>query len=84
MNNVCSDFCNLFPGHDSRTYLKDVDQGSGQGEDPELVVGDAGRSAFVKTTARQVKKRSPAESGMSPAKSGKPTRNPAPGGTMGP
>ncbi|MBW1860154.1 MAG: hypothetical protein JRI70_08800 [Deltaproteobacteria bacterium] len=36
---------------------QNVDQGSGQVEDPELVVGGAGWSAVAKAMARQVKKR---------------------------
>jgi len=52
--------------HNTRTHVKNVDQASGQVENPELVVGDAGRSAIAqRALARQVKKRSPTVSGMS-------------------
>jgi len=43
----------------SRSYLKNVDQARGQGVDPELAVGGAGRSAVAqRAMAGQAKKRS--------------------------
>jgi hypothetical protein len=89
----------------TRSHLKSPDQVRGQGEDPELVVGGAGRSAYVKTSARQVRRGSKSfrlrqdfggqDGGtsekvehtrqyVSPPKGGKPTCNPAVGGTIGP
>jgi len=52
-------------GNRTITYQKNVGQGSGQVEYPELAVGGAGQPAVAKAMARQAKKRSSPISGMS-------------------